>query len=415
MAALYYSIVQAQRYFNNDDMSKVSFRLFNQINEDKYPDITFCLEGNHLKDSTEEFQVSPTTVSDIMKGKVFFNEQDQNMSRQIIESKSDELFIDLSEVLLSFSFTTNYNDTAYSKQMVKSDNPQRKINSVFHTTYLDPDKVCFTRNSRLEIGTGALRKHDEIVFDVSQMIEKINLKIFLHYPERFIRTIERPVTEIVMSRYHIPEQITLSISDVTILRRRNKPSDPCDERNVDYDQEFRTQVMKAVKCRPSYWSDLPISESDDWDSIPLCRTSEELNNVYKHITNFSKIISNELLPCTEMAISCTITNKQIEYHDSEYIPPGRMYILVRYSTLQYQHIINVQDFDFDSMFSAIGGFVGIFLGYSLLQATDIIEMTVFRNLRSCCTHIISLLYCLSNFFFRKGKKVLRRGVLSQLI
>ena len=55
-------------------MSKVSFRLFNQINEDKYPDITFCLEGNHLKDSTEEFQVSPTTVSDIMKGKVFLKQ-----------------------------------------------------------------------------------------------------------------------------------------------------------------------------------------------------------------------------------------------------------------------------------------------------------------------------------------------------
>ena len=167
-------------------MSKVSFRLFNQINEDKYPDITFCLEGNHLKDSTEEFQVSPTIVSDIMKGKVFFDEQDQNMSKQIIESKSDELFIDLSEVLLSFSFTTNYNDTAYSKQMVKSDNPQRKINSVFHTTYLDPDKVCFTRNSRLETGTGALRKHDEIVFDVSQMIEKINLKIFYCWVSRFL-------------------------------------------------------------------------------------------------------------------------------------------------------------------------------------------------------------------------------------
>ena len=401
LAALYYSIVQAQRYFKNDDMSKVSFRLFNQIDEDKYPDITFCLEGNHLKDSTEEFQLSPTIVSDIMKGKISTESLDQNLSKKIIHSKSDELFIDLSEILLSFALTTNNNSTAYSKRMVHSDDPQRKIKSVFHSTYSDPDKMCFTRNSFLETGTGALRKQDEIIFDIRHMTGWFNLKIFLHYPGQFIRTIERPIYEMEIKRYWIAEHITVLISDVTTLRRRNKPSDPCDDRTVEHDQEFKKKVMQEVTCKPSYWSDLPHLKIYDWDSFPLCRTSEELKNVYRHIKNISKIVSSGPLPCTEMAISATIQNKMLEYGEL----PGRIHILVRYSTLQYQQIINVRDFDFDSMFSAIGGFVGIFLGYSLLQATAIIEMTVFRELRYCCAYIISFLYSFSCLFFRKGNNM----------
>ena len=54
-------------------------------------------------------------------------------------------------------------------------------------------------------------------------------------------------------------------------------------------------------------------------------------------------------------------------------------ISIVYSTSQYQEIINVRDFDFDSMFSSMGGFVGIFLGHSLLQFGDIFDAAKLRN------------------------------------
>ena len=45
---------------------------------------------------------------------------------------------------------------------------------------------------------------------------------------------------------------------------------------------------------------------------------------------------------------------------------GSIHLSVLYPITEYQEILNVQDFDFNSMFSGVGGFVGIFLGYSLL-------------------------------------------------
>ena len=39
----------------------------------------------------------------------------------------------------------------------------------------------------------------------------------------------------------------------------------------------------------------------------------------------------------------------------------------------YEEIINVRDFGFESLWSGVGGFVGIFLGYSLLQIPDLLQ------------------------------------------
>ena len=39
----------------------------------------------------------------------------------------------------------------------------------------------------------------------------------------------------------------------------------------------------------------------------------------------------------------------------------------------YQEIVNVRDFGFESFWSGVGGFVGIFLGYSLLQIPDLLQ------------------------------------------
>lgn len=220
----------------------------------------------------------------------------------------------------------------------------------------------------------------------------------MHYPGQFIRVIDRPIKEIDIERYWIAEKISQVISDVITLRRRNKPSDPCNDENVDDSIRFRTMIVKNLKCIPGYWSNLPIRESNEEHSFPLCSTSQELNKAYQYIQNISSIISKDPLPCNEMAISSTIQNKMLA--DSEI--PGRIHIFIRYATLQYQQIINVRDFDFDSMFSAIGGFVGIFLGCSLLQATEIIEMTLLRSWRCCRIIPFSSLRCLLAVLLKKG-------------
>ena len=52
-----------------------------------------------------------------------------------------------------------------------------------------------------------------------------------------------------------------------------------------------------------------------------------------------------------------------------------------YKGYQYQEVENLREFGFEAFWSGVGGFVGIFLGYSLLQLPDLFEqlLLVFKK------------------------------------
>ena len=82
---------------------------------------------------------------------------------------------------------------------------------------------------------------------------------------------------------------------------------------------------------------------------------------------------------------------------------GKIKVSIVYLTSQYQEVINIPDFGFDSMFSGIGGFVGIFLGYSFLQATELIKTVLFRKWWSSVFMSISKLCSFHTSWSNKGK------------
>ena len=55
-----------------------------------------------------------------------------------------------------------------------------------------------------------------------------------------------------------------------------------------------------------------------------------------------------------------------------------------YKEKYYQEIENVRDFGFETFWSSVGGFVGIFLGYSMLQFPELISNIplLFRNIKN---------------------------------
>ena len=70
------------------------------------------------------------------------------------------------------------------------------------------------------------------------------------------------------------------------------------------------------------------------------------------------------LPCQ------TIENLSYEYtensgHDAR--NQSRFMVLVHYPNLKYRQIAHVQEYDVENLFGNIGGYIGLFLGYSLIN------------------------------------------------
>ena len=373
IAAIYYSFIQAQRYVRNEDSSIVSFKQLNQGPEDIYPDITICLEGNHSNSGIES---SSRNFSNYLKGL-----SPINCSSICYLNDTEMYFNNLSNIISTASFKTSYNTSFIIKDSDAGSPNYDNLEKYFELNYKDPERICFTRSSKRDRSNGKIRLKDEIKVNnihFRTKYDKSVTKIYFHYPGQFISNMDLPSVESRSKEFKSKknEKMTLTIPGITILRRRSKPAEPCDNRDEKGDYQIMRNIIRDVGCRPSYWNSQFESHFDD-QSIKICQNPEEYKKIYENINSLSQNLSNLTMPCNTMIVSMGVVATQVKKEKRHYLM-----LSIVYSTSQYQEIINVRDFDFDSMFSAMGGFVGIFLGHSLLQFGDLFDAAKLRNFKN---------------------------------
>ena len=114
------------------------------------------------------------------------------------------------------------------------------------------------------------------------------------------------------------------------------------------------------------------------------------------MSNRSLIMNSYDQPCIEMMIP-------INVHEGKGtdLAVGFLSLSIPYATDIFQEIQNVKDFNIETLWSSAGGFVGIFLGYSLLQIPEIFDVKWKDHLKkmvfySCFTKIFAtLMGCLN--------------------
>ena len=72
-------------------------------------------------------------------------------------------------------------------------------------------------------------------------------------------------------------------------------------------------------------------------------------------------------PCDKMTISTNIERTKTDPKFADKL----MLFRFHYVSEDYQEIVNVRDFGIEAFWSSIGGFMGMFLGYSCLQLAEI--------------------------------------------
>ena len=121
--------------------------------------------------------------------------------------------------------------------------------------------------------------------------------------------------------------------------------------------------MKKVGCTPIYWRAF-LSQDKVMEE---CSTSSKLAAIYHHIKHFKDVLNGYKPPCDDMKIITSIQRQPYGW-SNEYF-----FLEFLYMDENYQEIVNHRDFTLASFTSQTGGFVGMFLGFSLLQVSDAVE------------------------------------------
>ena len=115
------------------------------------------------------------------------------------------------------------------------------------------------------------------------------------------------------------------------------------------------KVSQEVGCIPIYWKKIMLEKLN----MSICNRPEDMKLIWSKLKNFASIHSTYHQPCNEMKLVAIVDQR----------PADEFYLKTRfvYIDKNYQEIVNKREFGLESLWSTVGGFLGIFIGASLSQ------------------------------------------------
>ena len=383
--------LQFIEFSNNYDSSSTTFRSFTNDKVDVYPDVTICLDGNiYWEKKRMEEKDQDTGCKNQGDCEQITSDHYLRHTRElwgIIAGKTenltdidkidfDKLTIDvIQDIVLDYSF--GYKNIP----MPQPDLKKILLPLSVYKSYQGPMQICITRKNE-QLVLNQLREYDQFEFN-SLLRSKMKSKmvVYLHYPGQLIRSRYNKVLDLDYIEYDVHSAIQISIAFVQVVKSRSNAAVKCNESLDDGDDtNWMLEVVKIMSCIPSYWKSLPML-SLAMSDLPICSTSDQYLNFYEKFVesrNFLGsvdlglgIIARQTMntydgPCVKMTV---IANVQVVKNPKLWMPT----LTIKYLVDEYQLIRNNRAFGFESLWSQIGGVVGIFLGYSLLQVPMVIR------------------------------------------
>ena len=389
---------QIIRFLENDDATIIHFKKFNLSPDGVYPGFSLCFSGPRLYWYDDEliFNVTgimPETYEKMLKGEQVHRYEYNYTSRLYRKvalgsistsiNNFEKFYLTKSQIITGVEYVTE--DEKHSVRYGKGENGKLLEEVPLHIGYKSPDTICFTRDSKDPLES--LRVHDWISFNRSIFgngkYGNVKLRIFLHRPQQLLRSFHRPVFTTMIGQadegkgnQFWSNLLRITISKVMVLKKRPASNVPCNPDLRNDDDNLQLQIITLVGCIPIYWEKTVGGQS----TYKTCRTQSELSLAYYYLQQYKKIFSTYYPPCSGMEI-WSVFDKE------EHNQWGDPRIQFHYTETEYEEIANTQGFGIESFVSGVGGFVGIFLGYSILQLPELVASlpSLFQKFMSYCT------------------------------
>ena len=383
LLAGFMTYLQFERYLQNGDVSTISFRTFNSDTRDIYPSFSMCLKGLNGEIFRHTEIVSIWNHLDYEKGVKMYQDGlrgNSNFSNAVIEKTFENVTVDF----LKDAFTS-------LETYTKEGEVRKNQNFLVYKSYQDYKYICYTRDVMFE--KDLLIQKDEVMLNPEFLInQKLPLLIFLHEKGKLTQDLLSGQEPFIKLKYEDFEElfnlfeqmygsktfytVDIRINQVETLRKRIDSVDPChDDTLHTEDQEWILRVIKDVGCIPTFWKSLVLKiTKQNLNELKLdsCTTPSEYGSINNYTSRYNtmKKLKPTLKPCTQTLI---LANMDIYYLSAE---KHEFLVKIIYNNEEYKEIVNGKGFNDETLLSTVGGYIGIFLGISLLQLPSILDAFV---------------------------------------
>ena len=172
-------------------------------------------------------------------------------------------------------------------------------------------------------------------------------------------------------------EFKIKITAMEVLNKRSTSNYPCDKDLINDDRKLITEAMIAAGCIPTFWDRFVTNYTfvtANRSTIRECKEKDQFSKIY---VSASMLLDNIRKyydpPCKQTAILAKVERKSFALQSHE---EPSLEVKFRYSKQEYKNIENLRAFDDESLLSMTGGYIGIFLGYSLLQLPSLLDRLV---------------------------------------
>ena len=354
------------KYYDNEDSSIVEMKQYHDSPSGRYPSFTFCLyakDGELFKGDIlrTEFGITQKQYYQQLIG--VRDATNSDLTKMIF----DRAMTKIDDFLVGFkaenSYFQKYNRWDFSMTQIQ--------NSPLQPSYRDPTINCFTYNT--EYSQSVSLREISVKFNITKFQNMFpldgKLYIIAHYPGQLMRNIRKYMKKLnhwnELKSDNNNNHIVFSFSGLTVMRLRENAVNPCDPNLIDDDSEWEKHVIKTIGCIPPYWNN---NGSQNLEPEKICNSKNELESIKGYWPKEDsvpamQIFQNYTRPCS--SFEQLIYNSDVRY----YKKPDVLKMQIKLQNNMYQEVHNTKAFKRADLWANIGGFVGIFCGFSMLQTT----------------------------------------------
>ena len=391
----YFVYVQFDTYFNNKNVSNVEYQRFKDSNDDVYPTFSICAVGRWIFVDKRMPKHSMDEYTRILRGENVVKPQ-----ADYDEIQFDHVVRNVNDFITEFLTLTNKNErvirAAFSKYGMKNSN------STLEISHYDTNRVCVTKN---DFPKSSLVTEDRIeIVGIAGLIKRqlwsgvIDLDFYVHQKGQLLRRLRHPTFHLNGQRIrsladksedkkkpkNVDYKVMMNIISVDVIRKRPDYVIPCDPNLRSEDNKMRQSIMMRVGCIPPFMSPFVNGSMPPREFNLSSRCSPaQYSEIHKLYLDFTQTQDWYTRSCTEMNSIVTVTDSVAEIEDrrmSLLRGTGVLTLIFKldYLSETYRETVSMKAFDLASLWSQIGGFVGIFLGYSLLQVPELALQCIIR-------------------------------------
>lgn len=400
---IYQAFLMVGQYIENKDAAGVRYKTYQdfQSGPEQYPTFSFCLLaplGTHLlqiiKDREfydelyhhPECQRPNTThlwceIQLYQKMLLGMVDITHNISIKNFDSLTIDVVSNITKWKLSKGISEN--SQIILESLVRIKQPENML----YVSYQDSYRICVTRKNESKLGIDHLFDAFTIPLEFLGTPD-LSLEIYVHQFGGLISQLARghtlkitpKMTARIIEESNSGKEMNSSVSisneirfkAIEILHKRKNADTPCNENNHDNDYAYKEAIIGTVGCIPSFWKSLVAKNMNKMSPCTKTTEFQKIANLLPSVGNNKNIKNGTKLytqPCYDMAVSVTTTSRH-EHTIFDEVEP-HLSCVFYFEADRFKEIVNHQAFTLGDLWSQIGGFVGIFLGYSCLQVNTI--------------------------------------------